>query len=89
MPLDAESHTPAISPEEVELVSLVGRGWTDERIARALGISRTTVQRRLRSASNKVGAYSRVTLVVRIVQVGAIRCGDLEKWEVQPASLDE
>ena len=81
-------HDASLTPEDVRLVSLVGRGWTDERIAREFGISRTTVQRRLHRASRSVGAYSRVTLVVRSVQVGAITCDDLVSWQVSPPEPD-
>ncbi len=46
-------------PEEVvRVVELVARGWTDDRIARALGVSVSTAKRRLRAAQESLGGRS-------------------------------
>lgn len=53
------------SPREAEVIVLVSRGWTTERIARRLGVSPTAVKNRLASARDRVGAASRAELVAR------------------------
>jgi DNA-binding CsgD family transcriptional regulator len=53
---------------EAEVIVLVSRGWTTERIARRLGVSPTAVKNRLASARDRVGAASRSELVARWAQ---------------------
>lgn len=48
---------------EAEVIVLVSRGWTTERIARRLGISPTAVKNRLATARDRVGAATRSELV--------------------------
>ncbi len=72
-----------LAPEERRLIELLGSGWTDDRIARALGISRTTAQRRIGGLVRRLGASSRITVVVRAVQVEAIRCSEIKTWQVE------
>ncbi len=55
---------------EAEVIVLVSRGWTTERIARRLGISPTAVKNRLASARDRVGAATRSELVARWAQDG-------------------
>jgi DNA-binding NarL/FixJ family response regulator len=56
----------------VEVLALFARGYTIERIARALGISERTVRRRLRAAADALGARTSVEAVVRAVRTGLI-----------------
>ncbi|MET8522351.1 helix-turn-helix domain-containing protein [Nocardioides sp. NPDC004968] len=58
--------------DEVEVLALFARGYTIERIARALGISERTVRRRLRAAADALGAGTSVEAVVRAVRTGLI-----------------
>ncbi len=48
---------------EAEVIVLVSRGWTTERIARRLAISPTAVKNRLATARDRVGAATRSELV--------------------------
>ncbi len=73
MPRLAPASPSDLSPEEVRVVVLVAEGWTDQRIARELGVSVSTVRRRIRTASRALGAESRVRLAVL-----AERCGLVE-----------
>ena len=66
------STTTALPSDEVEVLALVARGYTIERIARALGISERTVRRRLRAAADALGAGTSVEAVVRAVRTGLI-----------------
>lgn len=50
---------------EAEAVALVARGWTNERIARRLGISESGVRQRLASARERVSAANRAQLAAR------------------------
>ncbi|MFE6647476.1 helix-turn-helix domain-containing protein [Nocardioides sp. NPDC057772] len=58
--------------DEVEVLALFARGYTIERIARALGVSERTVRRRLRAAADALGAGTSVEAVVRAVRTGLI-----------------
>jgi DNA-binding NarL/FixJ family response regulator len=49
---------------EREFVTLVGYGLSDEQIAAALGCSRSTVQKLLRSLSDRLGVEDRCELVL-------------------------
>jgi len=62
-----------LSREQIAMIELVARGFTDRAIARALGMSKSTAQRRLREASRSLGTASRVTLVVRALELGLIQ----------------
>lgn len=56
----------------VRVLELLAQGHTDRRIASELGVSESTVQRRIREASRVLGARSRVELAVRAVYHGVI-----------------
>lgn len=55
---------------ERRLMALLATGMTDEQAANELGWSRRTLQRRLKSAMEKLGARSRVEAGVRLVRRG-------------------
>ncbi len=58
----------ALTATEVRVVSLVGEGLTNGRIAERLYISRRTVQTHLRSIFDKLGAKSRTEVVAEVVR---------------------
>ena len=64
-----------LSEEDVHIIRLVAREWTDERIAKSLNVSLSTVQRRLHSAMKRLGVTSRIGLAVTAARLGLI---DLE-----------
>ena len=63
---------PVLTEEEVQILRLVAEGWTDNRIARELRLSRTTVHRRLHRVGEALHATSRINLVLRAVEAGII-----------------
>jgi|FLYL01.1.fsa_nt_gi NarL family two-component system response regulator LiaR len=48
-----------LTAREIEVVELVGQGYTDNEIALKLGISARTAQQHIVSARNKLGSRSR------------------------------
>lgn len=64
-----------LTEEHVRIVALVAQDWTDDRIARALGMSERTVRRRLREAERELGATSRLRLAVLAVKRGIVNGG--------------
>ncbi|MFN2545304.1 MAG: helix-turn-helix domain-containing protein [Actinomycetota bacterium] len=71
MPLPHASAS-ALSDEQIAILLLVAQGHTDERISREIGISKSSVQRRLHHAAVTVGATSRLTLVLCAIERGLI-----------------
>ncbi len=69
---------PALSPEQVEIIRLVACGFSDRQIANRLSSSEATVQRRLQTISESLGAASRVRLVVRAIALGVIDAADTD-----------
>jgi DNA-binding CsgD family transcriptional regulator len=57
-----EAADPDFRPEERELLSFAISGLTDNAMARHLGVSRRTVERRLQRIMQRVGASSRAQL---------------------------
>lgn len=62
----------SLTPEQTAVVELVGQGWTDQRIARELDVSVSTVRRRLRAAADRLGVHSRAAIAVAANRVGAL-----------------
>ena len=54
------------------IIGLVAKGWTDQRIARELAISVSTVRRRVHAAAEALGANSRVALAVTATRLGLL-----------------
>jgi DNA-binding NarL/FixJ family response regulator len=54
----------ALTPREVEIVGLVGKGLSNKEIARELGVSVPTVRTHLNKVYEKVGPVSRVELAL-------------------------
>jgi DNA-binding NarL/FixJ family response regulator len=60
---------PAVpTDDELALLSLMSRGYTDEVVAQKLGLTARTLRRRLRSAMDKLGAASRFEAGYRLAQ---------------------
>lgn len=53
-----------LTRREIEVVALVGLGWTDLHIARRLGLTERTVRKHLTSARAKIGAANRAGAAV-------------------------
>lgn len=61
-----------ISEAERTVLDLLGRGYSERRVARELGVSLSTVRRRLRSARDALGAKTRFHLGVVAARHGFI-----------------
>ena len=59
-----------VTEREVEVLTLLARGLSNPEIARALVVSRKTVERHLENIYNKLGVSSRTAAVVYAVQQG-------------------
>jgi DNA-binding NarL/FixJ family response regulator len=70
--------TGPLTPREIEVLTLVARGGTNQQIARKLSISTSTVKRHIRHIVAKLGARDRVQAAVRAVKLGVLdeRSGD-------------
>jgi DNA-binding NarL/FixJ family response regulator len=67
-----EDDTPALTPREVEILSLVGQGLTNKSAARRLGISVHTVKFHLEALFAKLEATSRAEAVAKGLRGGMI-----------------
>ena len=56
--------------DELALLNLMSRGYTDEVVAQKLGLTARTLRRRLRSAMDKLGAASRFEAGFKLAQSG-------------------
>ncbi len=54
---------PPLTPREREVLTLVARGGTNEKVAQTLGISTETVQSHVRNAMGKLHADTRTEAV--------------------------
>ena len=72
-----ESQPVLLSARESEVLGLVGRGYTNQQIARSLLISVSTVKKHVRSVICKLGVSDRTQAAVRAVELGVLgRCKD-------------
>jgi two-component system, NarL family, response regulator LiaR len=72
---DKESQPVLLSARESEVLGLVGRGYTNQQIARSLLISVSTVKKHVRSVICKLGVSDRTQAAVRTVELGVLgRC---------------
>lgn len=62
LPTDRVASSPLLSSEEQEILRLLATGLTDESIARLLGVSLRTVQRKVQAIQRSFGATSRFQL---------------------------
>ncbi|MDP9068024.1 MAG: LuxR C-terminal-related transcriptional regulator [Actinomycetota bacterium] len=63
------------TPDEVALLRLMARGFTDEVVAQKLGLTGRTLRRRLRSAMDKLGASSRFEAGFKLAESGWLERG--------------
>jgi len=56
--------------DELALLNLMARGYTDEVVAQKLGLTARTLRRRLRSAMDKLGAASRFEAGFKLARSG-------------------
>lgn len=56
--------------DELALLDLMCRGYTDEVVAQKLGLTARTLRRRLRSAMDKLGAASRFEAGYKLARSG-------------------
>ncbi len=66
------ARTRNLSSDHLQVLQLVAQGLTDRRIARELGVSESTVQRRIREAGIALGARSRARLAAVAVSMGLV-----------------
>jgi DNA-binding NarL/FixJ family response regulator len=69
----ARADAPALSPREIDVLTLVAEGLTDRQIGSRLGIGETTVKGYLRGAYEKLGAADRAQAVAIALRGGLIR----------------
>jgi DNA-binding NarL/FixJ family response regulator len=60
----------ALTPRELDIVRLVGKGLRNKEIADALGVSVTTVRSHLNKVYDKLGPGSRVELALFAANAG-------------------
>jgi two-component system, NarL family, response regulator LiaR len=63
---------PRLTPREREVLGLVGRGMSNKRIARELGLSEKTVKTHVANVLHKLGATDRTQAAVYAVRTGLI-----------------
>jgi DNA-binding NarL/FixJ family response regulator len=63
----------ALTPREVEVVTLVAQGRTNEQIARQLGVSLSTVKAELSTVFAKLEASDRASAVAACFRLGILR----------------
>lgn len=64
-----------LTPREVEVLALVGRGWSNDDIAKELFISVSTAKTHVNRTMMKLGVHDRAQLVVVAYETGLIRPG--------------
>jgi len=72
-PASARHRLDALTAREVEILGLVGRGMSNDEIARHLVVSPATVRTHVSRAMTKLGARDRAQLVVIAYQSGLVR----------------
>ncbi|MCW8379742.1 response regulator [Streptomyces justiciae] len=65
-----------LTPREREILTLVGRGLTNEDISQHLSLSPHTVKTHINRAMGKLGVSERAQLVVIAYESGLVRAGD-------------
>ena len=71
-PQKVESSRGTLTPREIEVLGLIARGYTNQKIAHALGISVSTVKKHLRGVVSKLGVSDRTQAAVRAVELGVL-----------------
>lgn len=60
-------------PEQVQVMSLMARGWSYREIGASLGFSRRSVRRRVLSACEAIGAENRMEALSLLLQEGVVK----------------
>ena len=68
----AAEEAPSLTPREIEILALVGQGFTNKAVARRLGISVHTVKFHLEALFAKLDATSRAEAVAKGLRGGVI-----------------
>lgn len=76
--------TVAATPDELDVLKLVARGYTDLAIARRLNMSVVTVRRRATHLRAKVGARTRAEAVAIAVSLGWFKHPVAESQPLRP-----
>jgi DNA-binding NarL/FixJ family response regulator len=71
-PQKVESLRGTLTPRELKVLTLIARGYTNQKIAHALGISVSTVKKHLRGVISKLGVSDRTQAAVRAVELGVL-----------------
>ena len=71
-PQKEESLRGTLTPREIKVLTLIARGYTNQKIAHALGISASTVKKHLRGVISKLGVSDRTQAAVRAVELGVL-----------------
>ena len=66
----------ALTPREIEVVSMIGKGLKSKVIAKGLAISEATVRHHLSSIYGKLGVDDRLNLIIYAYENGLVRLGD-------------
>jgi DNA-binding NarL/FixJ family response regulator len=61
-----------LTPREIKVLTLIARGYTNQKIAHALDISVSTVKKHLRGVISKLGVSDRTQAAVRAVELGVL-----------------
>jgi DNA-binding NarL/FixJ family response regulator len=69
---EAPERKPLLSPREREVLVLVARGLTNERIANRLGVSASTVRSHMEHLLEKLEVHTRSQAVARALSLGEI-----------------
>jgi len=72
----SDARLDALTDREREIVTLVGRGMSNDQIAAELVVSPLTAKTHVNRAMSKLGARDRAQLVVLAYQTGLVRSGD-------------
>jgi DNA-binding CsgD family transcriptional regulator len=68
---------PLLTARKEEIVSLIAQGYTNEVVARSLGITLHTVKTHVQEIQDEFGARNRVDSVVKALQFGLVSLDDL------------
>lgn len=68
-----------LTKREIEVLSLVANGLTNEQIGRRLVVSRGTVKAHVEHIISKLGAIDRTHAAVRAVQAGILQSNHREE----------
>ena len=66
-----------LTPREIEVISMIGRGLKSKVIAERLGISEATVRHHLSSIYGKLDVDDRLNLVIYAFQKGLVKVSDI------------